>query len=890
MTSKPIRLVTWNTNGLKQKLTELTHYLTDKDIDIALLTETKLTNADNKIKIKNYHIYRTDRPTHGGGVAIAIKNEIPHVPIDVSHTDLEIVGIKLQNNTNIYSLYIRPYYPLRPQEIDNVINRHSKAIIAGDLNCRHTTWNNHTNNANGLTLHNYVLNNDVNIHYTSEPTHFPPNGSTPTFIDLIINKNVNNLSDPHTDTDLSSDHNPVIFQLKNQHTPYPTPKTWRSYKNTDWDKFRRYITHKIQINNNINNEKQLDEQITKITESLNDAIDKHSQVKTIHSPQTTQLPDNIIKKIREKNATRRAWQQTRDPAIKTRLNQQTTQIKILITEHYNNSWNKTLQNINEDKNNKSRLWKLTKKLKRPLQEIPALKQNGQTYFTDTEKAHIMATKFGELQNNTAHSAIEEEITQSIKSITEVDTQLSPEELASYIATPTEVKNIIRKLPNGKAPGPDNIPNKILKNLPQKGIVQLTYIINSILKLQIFPNQWKNALIIPIYKKQKDKTDPTSYRPISLLNTMAKITEKIIHRRLIEAVEKRNNIIVPEQFGFRAGHSTTMQIVRISNDVIKNYNKQKVTVMTLLDIEKAFDTVWINGLIHKLIHYNIPTFLTKLIYSYLTERTLQVKVKNILSTKQKTKAGVPQGSVLGPVLFNLFINDIPTFPKTSIALYADDTAIYSHSYYAQAALLQNQIHVDKILQYCKKWKIKLNAAKTENITFARKFTNTTTYQRLRILDKTIEPTKAVKYLGVWMDSSLRYHIHAQKTITKFNNALSIFYPLLNRKSRLTMENKKLIYTAVIRPVITYAAPVLAALSTTNKRKLQRLQNKCLRLVLNADRYTRIEELHDMTGLPTLLEYIERLSRNFYEHSMQKSNITRNYNDQPEEKHKLLHQIG
>lgn len=136
MTSKPIRLVTWNTNGLKQKLTELTHYLTDKNIDIALLTETKLTNADNRIKIKNYQIYRTDRPANGGGVAIAIKNGIPHIPIDVSHTNLEIVGIKLQDNTNIYSLYIRPYYHLRPQELDNVINRHNKAIIARDFNCR----------------------------------------------------------------------------------------------------------------------------------------------------------------------------------------------------------------------------------------------------------------------------------------------------------------------------------------------------------------------------------------------------------------------------------------------------------------------------------------------------------------------------------------------------------------------------------------------------------------------------------------------------------------------------------------------------------------------------------------------------------------------------------
>lgn len=290
------------------------------------------------------------------------------------------------------------------------------------------------------------------------------------------------------------------------------------------------------------------------------------------------------------------------------------------------------------------------------------------------------------------------------------------------------------------------------------------------------------------------------------------------------------------------HSTTMQIVRISNDAIKNFNKEKVTYMTLLDIEKAFDMVWINGLIYKLYKYGTPNYLTKLVYTYLTGRTLQVKINNSTSEKQETKAGVPQGSVLGPALFNYYINDIPKFPKTEISLYADDTAIYSHSYYAQAAFLQNQIHVNKILCHFEKWKIKLNAEKTESIIFTRKFTNKTTHQRLKIHDKIIQPAKSVKYLGVWMDSLLRFHTHAQKTINKFHNVLSTLYPLLNRKSNLNSHNKKLIDTAIIRPVIRYAAPVLEAVSRTNKQKLQRLQNKCLRFALDADRYTTIEQLH------------------------------------------------
>lgn len=286
---------------------------------------------------------------------------------------------------------------------------------------------------------------------------------------------------------------------------------------------------------------------------------------------------------------------------------------------------------------------------------------------------------------------------------------------------------------------------------------------------------------------------------------------------------------------------------------------------------------------------VPIHLTRLIYSYLTERTIQVKIKNDISEKQPTKAGVPQGSILGPTLFNYFINDIPTFERTKIAMYADDTATYAHSYYAQAATLQNQIHVNKIQNFCEDWKIKLNGDKTETITFTRKFTNIISRQKLHVANKTIEPTKTVKYLGVWLDSALKFHTHVQKVISKFNSCLRTLYPLLNKNSRLNQNNKKLIYTSIIRPLITYAAPVLAMTSKTQKTKIQRLQNKCLRLILTADRYTTIQELHRQTDIPTIIQHIHRLTQSFYQNCIQNSCLTREIPNLHEEKHRLPYQF-
>lgn len=883
MISKFFKIILWNTNGLKPKLTELTTYLTCNDIDIALLTETKLTPTDT-IKIKNYNIYRNDRLTHGGGVAIIVKNTIHHTHINTQHTTLEIVGIKLKNNTHIYSLYIPPNHTLTHNQLDNIFNRHNKVLIAGDLNSRHTAWNNHVNNTNGNTLYTYYLQNNINIHHTQEPTHFPPNGTTPTYIDIILNKNVNEVSDPHTEIALSSDHNPVRFEILTERNDIKTPqREIRTFKNTNWTAFKQELNRKTIINNNITNKAGLNKVTEILTNTIQKVMDKHSTTQKI-THNNSEIPDNIKQQIARKNATRREWQRTRDPLIRRTLNEQVRSIKEKLSEYYNLTWQNTLEKINEKNDNGAKLWKIIKRLKRPALNMPALEHNGKTYYSNLEKANIIAQNLAEIQSNTAQSDIENVVQERIRIIENTTNNEGTEEL---LTTPAEIRQIIKTLPNNKAPGPDRIPNIILKNLPQKPIVQLTYIINSIFKLQIYPDPWKTAQIIPIHKKDKPKNNPNSYRPISLLNSLSKIAEKIIHKRILKE-EAQRKIIIDEQFGFRPGHNTTLQAVRISHDILENFNKEKVTIMTLLDIQKAFDTVWTDGLIYKMDSLQIKKPLVKLIKSYLEDRYIQVKLENETSTRHRTLAGVPQGSVLGPTLFNLFINDIPKFEKTSIAIYADDTAIYAHSYYAQAALLQNQIHLDRIIKHFEKWKININPEKTENITFSRKFTNIRTFKKLKVKDIEIEPKTCVKYLGVWMDKSLRFHIHAEKTVKKFHAALRALYPLLNKRSKLTIENKKKIYTAILRPTLTYAAPILTIASNTQKTKLQRLQNKSLRLVLTADRYTPIHQLHEQLNIQTLTEHIHQLTTKFY-NSVQNSPLTTHLNTPSNYKHKLPFQF-
>ncbi|GFU80900.1 RNA-directed DNA polymerase from mobile element jockey [Trichonephila clavipes] len=181
------------------------------------------------------------------------------------------------------------------------------------------------------------------------------------------------------------------------------------------------------------------------------------------------------------------------------------------------------------------------------------------------------------------------------------------------------------------------------------------------------------------KPGKDPTLPDSFRRISLLPVLSKITEKIIQKRLFFSQHLNDNdILIPQQHGFRAGLSTSYQLLRVVEYIKTGFRDRKSTGVVFLDIQKAFDRVWHVGLLYKLIKINTPPHLIKLISSFLTNRFFAVKVNNIHSTNRKINAGTPQGSSISPILFNIYVNDIPRTSQSTICMFADDTAILAQS--------------------------------------------------------------------------------------------------------------------------------------------------------------------------------------------------------------------
>jgi hypothetical protein len=222
--------------------------------------------------------------------------------------------------------------------------------------------------------------------------------------------------------------------------------------------------------------------------------------------------------------------------------------------------------------------------------------------------------------------------------------------------PMEVQDAIWGLKDGKAPGPNGSPNRALKHLPQLAISLLVPLFNAALLAQCFPRVWKHARVISILKPGNDPSLPSSYRRISLLDTIGKLFKNILLSRILSEVSWRG-LLRNEQFGFRPKQSTTLQLPRLVERVTRNFGEKRLTGAIFLDVAKAFDTVWVECLHFKLTAVNSPSYLVK-VSSYLHNRMFEATFLTATSTRRHMHAGLAQGGLVSPVLFSLYVNDMP----------------------------------------------------------------------------------------------------------------------------------------------------------------------------------------------------------------------------------------
>ncbi|GFT74559.1 RNA-directed DNA polymerase from mobile element jockey [Trichonephila clavipes] len=268
--------------------------------------------------------------------------------------------------------------------------------------------------------------------------------------------------------------------------------------------------------------------------------------------------------------------------------------------------------------------------------------------------------------------------------------------------------------------------------------------------------------------------------------------------------------------------------------IKRLVLKKSTGAVFLDIQKAFDRVCLTGLTFKLITYNIPPPLICLLHSCNSARSFQVRVKDMLSNTKQICCGVAQGSLLGPLLFNLYINDIPDYTLTKINMFADDTAVHTTYKRISSVTYALNKHLKLLEKYYDQWKISINVEKSAAVIFTKK-------RKLppppTMYNTTIPWSQSTKYLGIIFDKNLTWRTHIQHTRNKFRKIMFKLYPLIGRNSELSRDNKVLLFTAIMRPILAYGCPVWGYAAKTNINILDTLQNSTIRM---------ISDLHIPTG--------------------------------------------
>ncbi|CAA9999005.1 unnamed protein product, partial [Nesidiocoris tenuis] len=393
-------------------------------------------------------------------------------------------------------------------------------------------------------------------------------------------------------------------------------------------------------------------------------------------------------------------------------------------------------------------------------------------------------------------------------------------------TPAQVKNSIRRSSTKKAPGNDLITQPLLVNLPRKTLVLLTSIYNAMLRITYFPTAWKRATVILIKKPNKPAKDPKSYRPISLLPLFGKIFERLLLPKLLGYLDR----LIPDfQFGFRSGHSCPQQLHRVIDEILQAFENKEVCSGLFIDTELAFDRVWHEGLMYKL-KDSLPDTYYRLLLSYLTDRSFVVRCCGALSEPRKIRASVPQGSVFGPVLYLIYVSDLPTHASNTLAMYADDIAIISRHRDGRTSSLCLQQHAASLEDWNDKWRLRVNPLKSVRTTFTyrRKYEN----DPVLLHGCRIPENEATKYLGVTLDKRMTFGPHITELIKRLRNRIRELKPLLSKQSPLNLATKRLLYLSLIRPIWQYASGLFGAASDSQIKRLQTQQNRVLRMITDA----------------------------------------------------------
>jgi hypothetical protein len=820
-------------------------------------------------------LVRNDRLTRGGGVAIAINKRLRYKIIKIKSTrDYELLIVEVFNNlerVTILNAYTHPKsktnfnFIKQAKELSN-----NKFIAVGDFNATHQSWYCNKNNKRGVNLEKVLFENKMIVANSNSGT---CKKGEQNVIDLVCvaESSIQKIENISVDKDFTvSDHWPVIFE-------YKFSQDLVKYTKTNWNGFVNDLSNKFAAFSNISidSAERIEECSTLVPNMVINSLKRNT--KSIEKkPGSFKLPSDVQKMIKAKKKLQREFSYSHSSLIKTEINRLNNKIKKRTKKLNEGNWNELCSFLAESNPSETVFWKTVKGI-----------ESGNTSadfdpLPTTKNPIEKLKKFSEFYENTFQNnnpAKKKNLTRLFGYKDNSDPKFSQP------ITVAEIQSALSQTKATISTGLDQISNKILKMFPITALEYLSKIYNSSLNSLYIPTCWKVAKIKVLKKKDNNLDDPSSYRPISLLNTLSRLLEKIINIRLMSWAES-TKAIHNNQSGFRKYRSTQDNIFRIIESCKKGLQKNEKAGIVLFDIEKAFDKAPHRGILEALHKLRCPNLLGLWLSVFLKERKFVVELNDKLSCEKNIKAGVPQGSPLSPLLFSLFINGIGKILDSfdiNFGLFADDLTIWSIHKNLNTIQLHLQKAANAISNFFTKIGLKINASKCQYSIFEKSKASTRLNLTLTVNTNQIGYDPNPKILGIYFDPNLNFKFHFTDLKKQINSKINLLR-ILSYKSNAVASNKLLtIYKSLILSKIQYSMLPFSVTSKKIKSELQTLQNKCLKIILELPQTTSTELIHSHLRISSIYKRITNLTCDYLAKSKQNNQTIRtiieNHNNIP-----------
>ena len=891
----------WNLNSITSydflRISLIEAYNSVCKYDLIGVVETHLNDSDDesRLQMDGYSFVKSNHPLNikRGGVALYVKDSIPMKHRYDLVTLPECVVCEIHINKRKYFFTVVYRAPCQDQDefksfsdnfellISNLQSENPFSIvITGDFNCRSNQWwGDDIENTEGKLFE--PLTSDLGLHQLiSEPTHLMNNSKS--CIDLIFTDQPNLFVDSGVHPTLHEQcHHQIVYGKLSISTVKQPPYTrhiW-FYDKSDTSSIKRSI-ELFDWQKHLGSLQCPNEQVKLLNETLiniysNFIPNKTKKIRPNEVPWMTRDIKNFLRKRNRiyRNAVKKGHLIKESDNLKKLIANGATMIKNAKRNYFMNVGKSLAQ-----KTSTKVYWSLINKVlnKSRIPPIPPLLENGEFVTDFAEKAQLFNDHFARqcstIDTGSVIPSLNPKTTTTI-----ADISISDEGILS----------IIRSLNPSKAHGCDEISVRMIKQSDSALIYPLKLIFKNSIRTGVFPDIWKLANVVPVHKKGQ-KNLLKNYRPISLLPIFGKIFEKLIYNSLYTHIVSCN-LLHPNQSGFRSGDSTINQLLSITNYIFQAFdcNPPYEVRSVFLDLSKAFDRVWHDGLISKLQLYGVSGPLLTLIQNFLTNRKHRTVLNGKCSNWKEITAGVPQGSILGPLFFLVYINDLTDVLKCNVKLFADDTSIFRVVDNPIVAASDLNHDLEAIESWAKTWRMSFNPDPSKRAVELRFSTRKEQVQHPDIFFNGVPVDKVTthKHLGLTLDSKLSFEAHIKATISKARKAIGLLRMLSKYLPRNALCQ---VYKSYVRSQLDYGDVVYHNPSKTNDlfcssylpswmEKLESVQYAAALAVTGAWRETSREKLYNELGWESLdsRRWCRRLTL-FYKIT---NNLTPNYTRDP-----------